>query len=480
MSEDWSEQKVVVVGAARQGLALARYLVQHGARVVLNDRLSEEQLLPARHALADLEVEWVLGGHPLSLLDDADMICVSGGVPLNMPLIAEARARGIRLSNDSQIFMEAVPCIVVGITGSAGKTTTTTLVGRMAQYATAHTQLERHYRRAWMGGNIGSPLIADVDKMQSDDLVVMEVSSFQLELMSLSPQVAAVLNLTPNHLDRHGTMEAYRKAKARILQFQQPGDRAVLGRDDAGAWSLAGMVKGQTLSFGFSPLASDQAGTFFWKDFLYLRPPAKADISGTDLHPEPLATDVRLLSRQDVALRGEHNLLNVMAACTIAAAAGLPLQAMKAGVENFSGVAHRLEFVRSWGGADWYNDSIATAPERAMAAIRSFDEPLVLLAGGRDKNLPWGDFARLAKHRVDQLIVFGEAAELISEAARAAGFNPLKIVHCTGLHEAVQAAAQIVKPGYVVLLSPGGTSFDEFNDFEERGKCFAQWVKELP
>jgi UDP-N-acetylmuramoylalanine--D-glutamate ligase len=480
MSVDWSEQKVVVVGAARQGLALAQYLVRHGARVVLNDRLSEEQLLSARQALADLEVEWVLGGHPLSLLDDADMICVSGGVPLNLPLIVEAQSRGIRLSNDSQIFMETAPCTVVGITGSAGKTTTTTLVGRMAQYATTQGQLECQYRRAWMGGNIGSPLITDVDKMQSDDLVVMEVSSFQLELMSLSPQVAAVLNLTPNHLDRHGTMEAYRQAKARILQFQQPDDRAVLGRDDPGAWSLAGIVKGQTLSFGFSPLAENQPGAFFWKDVIYLRPPANAHNSGGDLQPEPLLTDVRLLSRQDVALRGEHNLLNVMAACTIAAAAGLPLQAMKAGVENFGGVAHRLEFVRSWGGADWYNDSIATAPERAMAAIRSFDEPLVLLAGGRDKNLPWDDFARLSKRCVDQLIVFGEAAELISEAAREAGFDPSKIVHCTGLHEAVRAAAQIVKPGYVVLLSPGGTSFDEFIDFEERGKCFAQWVKELP
>lgn len=480
MNVDWSKQKVIVVGAARQGLALARYLARHGARVILNDRLSEEELVPARQALADLEVEWVLGGHPLSLLDDVDLICVSGGVPLNLPLVLEARARGIPLSNDSQIFMEAVPCKVVGITGSAGKTTTTTLVGRMAQQAIAQTQLECEYRRAWMGGNIGSPLIADVDEMQANDLVIMELSSFQLEIMTLSPQVAAILNLTPNHLDRHGTMQAYRRAKARILEFQKQGDQAVLGRDDVGAWSLAGMVKGQTLSFGFSALAPDQAGTFYWKDILYLRPPLQVRDLEVGPQPRPLSTDVRLLSRQDIALRGEHNLLNVMAACTIAAATGLPLQAMKAGVANFSGVAHRLEFVRSWGGVDWYNDSIATAPERAMAAIRSFDETLIVLAGGRDKNLPWDDFAQLVRHRVDQLIVFGEAAGLISEAVEAAGFDRTKIVHCTGLHEAVQAAAKSAKPGSIVLLSPGGTSFDEFHDFEERGKCFAQWVRELP
>jgi UDP-N-acetylmuramoylalanine--D-glutamate ligase len=480
MRKDWSDQKVVIVGAARQGLALARYLASHNACVVLNDRLPAEKLAAARLALVDLDIEWVFGGHPVSLLEGADLLCISGGVPLDLPLVVEAQRRGIPLSNDSQIFMEEVPCKVVGITGSAGKTTTTTLVGRMAQQAIAQTHPGCEYRRAWVGGNIGSPLIADVDEMQADDLVIMELSSFQLEIMTLSPQVAAVLNITPNHLDRHATMEAYCKAKARILAFQRPNERAILGRDDAGAWSLARMVKGQMLSFGFSPLAADQAGTFFWKDVLYMRSPAGVQGAKARPQPEPLASDVRLLSRQDVALRGEHNLLNVMAACTIAAAAGLPVASMKAGVENFGGVAHRLEFVRSWGGADWYNDSIATAPERAMAAIRSFDEPLVLLAGGRDKRLPWDEFARLARQRVDQLILFGEAAGLISQAVEQAGFDPLKIVRCQGLREAVQAAAKVVKPGNVVLLSPGGTSFDEFSDFEERGECFAQWVKELP
>jgi UDP-N-acetylmuramoylalanine--D-glutamate ligase len=157
---------------------------------------------------------------------------------------------------------------------------------------------------------------------------------------------------------------------------------------------------------------------------------------------------------------------------------------MQAGVRGFAGVSHRLEFVRSWGGADWYNDSIATAPERAMAAIRSFDEPLVLLAGGQDKNLPWDAFADLVHHRVDRLVVFGEAAEVILEAVASAtasnGSDSLSVKRCSGLREAVQAAAQIIEPGDVVLFSPGGTSFDEFKDFEERGECFAQWVKELP
>jgi UDP-N-acetylmuramoylalanine--D-glutamate ligase len=188
-----------------------------------------------------------------------------------------------------------------------------------------------------------------------------------------------------------------------------------------------------------------------------------------------------VLACNEIQLRGGHNLQNVLAACAIAAAAGLPVAAMKAGIRGFRGVAHRLEWVRQWGGADWYNDSIATAPERVMAAIRSFDEPLVLLAGGRDKDLPWQDFARLVSERVDHLIAFGEAAEIVAAAVESARSRPDRpsVTRCSGLEEAVRAAASLVEPGDVVLLSPGGTSFDEFIDFEERGSCFAQWVKQL-
>ena len=185
------------------------------------------------------------------------------------------------------------------------------------------------------------------------------------------------------------------------------------------------------------------------------------------------------MARGEIGLRGEHNLLNVMAACTIAAAAGLPFESMQAGVEGFTGVPHRMEYILSKKGAAWYNDSIATTPERAIAAIRSFDVPLVLLAGGRDKKLPWEDFVGLVRRRVDHLILFGEAAETILKALALTGEERFTVTFCAGLRDAVLAASQIVEPGDVVLLSPGGTSFDEFKDFEERGQCFAQWVKEL-
>ncbi len=467
MLKDWRGRNILILGAARQGTALARYLVQRGARVTINDYLPEEKLGTAMASLKDLgkAVHWVTGSHPVELLGQTDLVCVSGGVSLDNPMVKEAQARGVPLSNDSQIFLEVAPCKVIGITGSAGKTTTTTLVGRIALEGykskaeggqqPSNLQLAN---RVFVGGNIGLPLIASVSDMRPGDLAVMELSSFQLEIMTRSPQVAAVLNVTPNHLDRHTTMEAYTAAKRHILAYQAPKDTAILGRDDPGAWGLVDSVQGKLLSFGLTKPASG-AGTYLRDDDLYY----------TDGDAE-----IWLMPRSSVQIRGEHNLLNVLAACAIATAVGLPVESMRSGVEGFKGVPHRLEFVRHWGGADWYNDSIATAPERAMAAIRSFDEPIILLAGGRDKDLPWDEFASLVRERVDHLVLFGEAAEKI---ARAMGDFPC--VRCSGLREAVRAAVRLVEPGDVVLLSPGGTSFDEFKDFEERGECFKQLVMSL-
>ena len=460
---EWKGQRVLIVGAARQGMALARFFANRGAQVVLNDRRSAKELSEAQAALVDVPLKWVLGGHPLGILDQVDWVCPSGGVPLELPLIVEALARRIPLANDSQVFLEHAPCKVIGITGSAGKTTTTTLVGRMADAA---CELQpATFNRAWIGGNIGNPLIADVDNMNANDIAVMELSSFQLDVMTRSPQVAAVLNITPNHLDRHGNMRAYTAAKARILKYQTPEDVAVLGRDDPGAWGLADSLRGDCISFGRARPPEGLAGVFLhgaWIRFW----------DGEFAHD--------LLPRELIHLRGEHNLENVLAACAIAAAAGIPPAAMRAAVDGFAGVSHRLEFVRTWRGADWYNDSIATAPERALAALNAFDEPLVLLAGGRDKNLPWDVFAEIVRQRVDHLVLFGEAAALIRQAVEAAGpaERPFSLHECNGLQAALEVAAEVAAPGDVVLLSPGGTSFDEFKDFSERGVCFRAWLNQ--
>ena len=448
----------MILGAARQGLALARWLSVHGARVTLSDMRSEADVRVARESLAEYPIIWALGGHPLELLDSIDVLCLSGGVPLTLPIVVEAIKRGIPLSNDSQIFMEVVPCKTVGITGSAGKTTTTTLVGNMAKNA--------YGDKAYVGGNIGDPLINYVDDMKAGDIAILELSSFQLDQMTLSPNVAAILNITPNHLDRHGNMKAYTDAKARVLNFQSEEDAAVLGRDDKGAWSLRHDVHGKLYAFSLDELEEGLNGACLQDDLLNLH-------GGN--------TRITLISREQVLLRGDHNVLNVLAAFAIGYAAGFPLGAMREATEAFHGVPHRLELVRELHGVRWYNDSIATAPERSMAAIRAFDEPIVLLLGGRDKDLPWEGLIQLARERVDHLVLFGDAAEKIERIVESFGLpkNGSTMVRVNGLQDAVHKAAEQAEPGDVVLLSPGGTSFDEFKDFAERGERFREWVLEL-
>jgi UDP-N-acetylmuramoylalanine--D-glutamate ligase len=455
---EWKGKRVLILGAARQGLALARWLSLHGARVTLSDRHSADELRVARVSLAEFQVKWALGGHPLELLDSTDVLCLSGGVPLTLPIVVEAVRRGIPLSNDTQIFMEEVPCKTIGITGSAGKTTTTTLVGRMAKNA--------HGDHAYVGGNIGDPLINHVDDMKADDIAVLEISSFQLDQMTISPDIAAILNITPNHLDRHGTMEAYTAAKARILEFQSEEDTAILGRDDTGAWSLRDKVIGKLLAFSLKELEDGLGGTYLHDGLLNLR-------DGNIYLP--------LILREKIQLRGDHNVSNVLAAFAIGHAAGFPLDAMLEAAENFHSVPHRLELVRELRGVRWYNDSIATAPERSMAAIRSFEEPIVLMLGGRDKDLPWEDLLQLIDERVDHVVLFGEAGEKIEETLNRLGLgrNRFTVSRVEQLYEAVLQAAQVAEAGDIVLLSPGGTSFDEFKDFAERGERFREWVQEL-
>ncbi|MCI0853598.1 MAG: UDP-N-acetylmuramoyl-L-alanine--D-glutamate ligase [Chloroflexi bacterium] len=454
--ENWEGVRVVVLGLARQGKALTRYLTEHGAEVIASD-LKREDELPLDE-LSDLEIQFELGDHPHRLLEQADLLCLSGGIPADLPLAQQARLQGIRVANDSQLFLENSLAPVIGITGSAGKTTTTELLGRMGRAA-----VEGSKRSVWVGGNIGRPLIADLDQIKQDDLVVMELSSFQLELMTASPKTAAVLNLTPNHLDRHHTLEAYTAAKANILNFQLEGDTAVLSREDPAAWGLRNYVQGRLLSFGVRPF--DGEGTYVERGQVRL-------ILGGE--------EVRLFPVEAISLRGPHNLQNVLAASALAGAAGIEPEAMLAGVEGFTGVEHRLEFVRTVGGADWYNDSIATAPERTVAAIRSFGEPVVLLAGGRDKDLDWGELITLISLRVDHLVLFGESGPMIEGLLHSSsGGRPYTQTMADGLEQAVRAAAEVADEGDVVLLAPGGTSYDEFIDFAARGARFKELVRGL-
>lgn len=465
--DDLAGKKVVVFGFGRQGKALARWLPTVGAEVAVTDSRSAKELGLRRRDYPG--VRFHLGRHPYEILNGARCICVSGGVPLDLPILQLARNRSIPLSNDAQLFLERCPAPIIGITGSAGKTTTTALVAKI---------VERAGYKVWLGGNIGNPLIEELSKIRADDIVVMELSSFQLELMTKSPQVAAVLNLTPNHLDRHGTFERYAAAKANILRHQRANDVAVLGWDDTGGKSLEPLVKGELLAFSLYEMAPD--GAFMLGSRLIV-----AGSASFDAGPHVVC------EREDIPLRGDHNVLNVLAACAIAGSMGLAIdrpgvapEVMQRAICDFQPVEHRLESVRVVGGVTWVNDSIATAPERLLAALASYDEPLVLLIGGEDKDLPWEAAILAALQKARHIVIFGkdgekQVATKVMNLLDKMRVGVARISRALTLADAVQRAAEVAEAGDIVLLSPGGTSYDTYSDFAKRGEHFRQLVTQL-
>lgn len=446
---------VIIVGFQRQGQALARWLPTVGARPIVTDSKTAEQLNidPADYPGA----RFVLGDNPMELLDNADLICVSGGVPLTMPLIVEAVSRKIPVTNDAQIFVDRCPAQVIGITGSAGKTTTTTLTGQIIKAAGHQT---------WVGGNIGNVLLDVLNYIQPKDRVVMELSSFQLELMHSSPQISAILNVTPNHLDRHGTMQAYVEAKAQIILHQGQSGVAVLNKDDMGSMVLESLASGDICWFSQHTIVGD--GAFLAGSRLFV-----TGRSSTTGDPQ-FVCDVA-----DIPLRGDHNVSNVLAACAITGAAGVSPEVMATTIKKFKGVPHRLETVRVLDGVTWVNDSIATAPERVMAALRSYTEPLVLLLGGADKKLPWDELMVTAAGKCRHIVAFGRDGHIPVEVLTRLTLRDDLITRVSTLDEAVKEAHKHAESGDVVLLSPGMTSYDGYPNFEVRGQHFKDLVAAL-
>jgi UDP-N-acetylmuramoylalanine--D-glutamate ligase len=449
-------ERVTIIGAGREGIALARYLAGRGAKVTITDIKDESQLRIALDELAGLSIGYLLGGHPREALD-TDVIFVSPGVPKEIPLLREAQERGIELSSETKLFFNLCPAPIIGITGSSGKTTTTALVGAI---------MKAQGRRTFVGGNIGSPLINLVDQLKEEDSVVMELSSFQLAGLDQSPHIAALLNLSPNHLDRHESMDDYVAAKTNIIRFQGPDDHAILNADQPLTRELARLCRGQVALFSHERQVD--AGAFLDKESVVLRWKGETRT----------VCDV-----SEIKLLGPHNVDNVLAACAISAAAGAKTGAMRTVFTAFGGVEHRLELVAQIGGARYYDDSIATSPQRTIAALNSFADPIILLAGGRDKHLPLEELAQLILAKVKALILFGEAAPLLEQtvmrANRATRGERLPIYRSADMREAVLAAAKLAKEGDVVLLSPACTSFDMYKDFAERGAHFQSRVREL-
>ncbi len=443
-------QRALIVGLAREGTDLARYLVAAGADVSVTDRRPATELAERLTSLEGLPIRYALGAHPLELLDDRDVVYLSPGVPPELPLAAEARRRGLTLSSATELFLARCPAPVIGITGSSGKTTTTALTGEVFRCAG---------RTVFVGGNIGVPLLGCLPEITPDAWVVLELSSFQLEPLRRSPQIATITNITPNHLDRHPSMEAYTTAKYQIVAHQTPADWAVLNADDPLVAAAPG--RGRRLYFS---LELPVEGACLVGDWLVVR---------------RNGAETRVMPRAELRLRGRHNLANALAVCAIAAAAGIAADATRAALAAFAGVPHRLEVVGEVGGVRYVNDSIATSPERSIAALESFDEPIVLLAGGRDKHLPWDRWAAVVGRRVRHLILLGEAQDLIAAAAQARGAGAVPRHHVATLDDATALAHDLARPGDVVLLSPGCTSYDQFHDFEERGARFRAAVQAL-
>ena len=453
-SSTFHGKRVTLMGFARTNVALARYLARQGADITMTDSKSFEDLAIGRQQLESLNIRYVLGHHEMLDFTQADVVFVSPGVQRTNPFVQAAMNNGIPVSSEIELFFELCKSPIAAITGSAGKTTTTTLVGEMLAASGFPT---------FVGGNIGIPLIDRLDELSEDARVVLELSSFQLEPMRRSAHVAAVLNITPNHLDRHPTFEAYRDAKTNIFKFQRPDDVTVLSLDDPGSAQLISQVVGQPMLFSVT----------------------QPVIEGACLYRGELVLTIGLLEgticrRDEVRLRGLHNVQNILAASVIAAVRGASMEAIRSVATQFTGVEHRIEPVRVLDGCTWFNDSKATSPTETMAALRSFTEPIVLMAGGRSKKAPLDEMAADIVTHVRHLVVFGEMAGEIADAVTAQPKgNSITIDRAHTVKDAVELARRAARPGDVVLLSPSGTSFDAFDDYEHRGRVFKDIVLQL-
>ncbi len=445
-------QKVLVIGAGKSGVAVSRFLAAKGARVVLTDQKEAASFDPPLVSLVPPEVELVLGRYPAVEEGRFDLVVISPGVPPDIPPVVQARALGIPVTGELELAYGLARAPVVAITGTNGKTTTTSLVGQIFTDAGIRTLV---------AGNIGQPLITGVEKYGQEDLIVLEVSSFQLETIRLfRPRVAAVLNITPDHLDRHGSMEGYVAAKARIFANQTGDDYTVLNYDDPLTRELASQCPGKVIFF--SRRHNLEEGVVVQDGYITVR-------ERDAVYPVLPASALRI--------PGAHNLENALAAVACAWVLGVREKQLAATLHHFSGVPHRLEFVAEINGVKYINDSKGTNPEASIKALEAYDQPIVLLAGGRNKGNDFTAFARRVKEKVRVLVVLGECAREIEAAARAAGVR--EIIRARDFRDAVFKAHRAARPGEVVLLSPACASWDMFKSYEERGEVFKKLVHEL-
>lgn len=443
------EKKVLVVGAGRSGLAAVKRLKALGAHVILTDQKEPDQLSGILE-LGLPDGQLVLGHIPQWQEVEAEVIVLSPGVSPKLPFIQEGIAQGALIWSEVELALRDHPAFKIGVTGTNGKTTTTTLIGELAR---------RTGKSTLVAGNIGVALSDQVENLDEEGIIVAELSSFQLELVdSLCMNVGILLNVTPDHLDRHGTLESYLAAKARIFEKQRPSDCAILNWDDARVRELAPHLKARVVFFSPTSLLAEGYG-----------------VQGDEI---VLARDGKItpiINRRELQLRGNHNLENIMASIAAVRELGLSWEEIAQGLREFKGVEHRQEVVGTYEGILFINDSKGTNPDAAEKALYAFEEPIVLIAGGKNKGLDFHDFMKTVKEQVKSLVLVGSAAAEMEQAAKDTGIR--HYLRAETFAEAVELAIAEAEPGNVVLLSPACTSWDMFKSYEERGEFFKELVR---
>jgi UDP-N-acetylmuramoylalanine--D-glutamate ligase len=451
------DKRVLVVGLGRSGVASALFLKAHGARVTVSDTKSGDELCNEIPTLLDHGITVETGGHGERTFRGQDLIVVSPGVPVDAPALVQARALGGEVIGEIELASQFLPGPMVAITGSNGKTTTTTLAGEILAAGGFPTLV---------GGNIGTPAISLVERAKPETVIVLEVSSFQLEtIQTFHPKVAVVLNVTPDHLDRHKTFEGYTDAKARMFENQLSGDFAVLNADDPTFVAMAQRTKARV--FWFSRQKEVRQGVWVRDGNILFR---RGDERNEQREIMPVS---------EIPLKGAHNLENVLAAACAGVLMGCEAKKIRQAVHDFKAVEHRLEFVATIGGVDYYNDSKATNVDATIKALESFPANIHLILGGKDKGSDYTVLSELLQKRVKSVYTIGAAAEKIESQIASSRSANFEVVHAETLENAIRKAHAVAAPGDVVLLAPACASFDQFKNYEHRGQVFKEIVRGL-
>ena len=441
----------LIIGSARSGLAAAKYLMALGKKVYLTD-MNLSLLSQAMNSLPNLPVEnFIFGKQPKISELGVEAVIISPGIPLSISPIIEAANLNITVLGEIELAFESTDAKIIGITGTNGKTTTTSLVGHLIQ---------SHNYQSPVVGNIGIPMIEVAPQLSKNDVLVCELSSFQLAtIINFRSHIALILNLTPDHLDRHHTLANYLEAKANILKNQRKEDKLILNQDDSLVFSLKNRAVGEVWTI--SQCSEVDRGIYLKDDLLILRD----------------ENDIVLLSKNDLQIKGKHNVENAMGAALVAYLYGVSIEKIIERMKTFQGVSHRMEFVATIDNITYINDSKGTNPDATIKALESYNKPIVLILGGKNKGSDFTDLIKLAKEKCRHVVVLGETRPLIVDALNKIG--DIEYSECTNFEESVHIARQQAKNGDIVLLSPACASWDMFKSFEERGELFKKVVKEF-